>query len=90
MASNFKISFKRTHCNIYLNLTGDFDGSSAFELINTLEEHNGDGKKTFINTSGLFYIHPFGLSVFRKKFNNSKLWRNLMITGEHATEMELF
>jgi hypothetical protein len=39
MANNFKILKKRTECNLYLNLAGDFDGSSAFELLNMLKEN---------------------------------------------------
>ncbi len=66
MASNFKISLNRNNNSLHLNLMGDFDGSSAFELINTLKEHNGNSVKIFINTGGLSSLHPFGLDVFQK------------------------
>jgi hypothetical protein len=38
MATNFKISSHRTESKLHLNLAGDFDGSSAFELLNMLKD----------------------------------------------------
>ncbi len=87
MASNFKISLNRNNNSLHLNLMGDFDGSSAFELINTLKEHNGNSVKIFINTGGLSSLHPFGLDVFQKNCTINKLCRGLIFIGEHATEI---
>ena len=39
MAQNFKISTHRTIENLTIRLVGDFDGSSAFELLNALWEN---------------------------------------------------
>ena len=39
MASNFQIFSFKTNDSLHLKLTGDFDGSSAHELINTLIRH---------------------------------------------------
>lgn len=39
MASNFQIFSFKTNDSLHLKLSGDFDGSSAHELINTLTEH---------------------------------------------------
>ena len=39
MASNFQIYSFKTRDSLHLKLAGDFDGSSAYELINTLTEH---------------------------------------------------
>ena len=39
MASNFQIYSFKTRDSLHLKLAGDFDGSSAYELINTLAEH---------------------------------------------------
>jgi hypothetical protein len=41
MATNFKISSHRTESKLHLNLAGDFDGSSAFELLNMLKDNFG-------------------------------------------------
>ena len=66
---------------------GDFDGSAAFELINTLQEHDDDSAKITINTDGLYHIYPFGVEVFQKKVPFTKLRHDVIITGHHATEM---
>ena len=87
MASNFKISLNRNNNSLHLNLMGDFDGSSAFELINTLKEHNGNGAKIFIDTGGLSSLHPFGLDVFQKNCTINKSCRDLIFIGEYATEI---
>ena len=39
MASNFQIFSYKTKDSLHLKLAGDFDGSSAHELINKLLEH---------------------------------------------------
>ena len=45
MASNFRIFIHRNNGNLQVKLMGDFDGSSAFELINVLQEHSGKAGK---------------------------------------------
>ncbi len=72
MASNFKILRHRTDGNLYLNLAGDFDGSSAFELLNMLIENLDNTARVSINTSNLKKIHPFGLQVFYHNFSKIK------------------
>ena len=70
-----------------MDFTGDFDGSSAFELINTLKEHNRSSAKVYINTDGLASLYPFGMDVFQKKCTVNRLCRDLIFIGEHATEI---
>ena len=71
MAHNFKIFMHRTIDNLHLNLKGDFDGSSAFELLNILKENLDSAKRILIDTSNLKKIYPFGQDVF--DHNLSKL-----------------
>ena len=87
MALNFKISLNKSNNRLHLNLMGDFDGSSAFELINALKEHSGNRTRIFINTDGLSSLHPFGLDVFQKKCTINKLCSELKFIGKHATEI---
>ncbi len=68
MASNFKIIINRSEDRIHLKLYGDFDGSSAHEVINFLKDNSRDLLKICIHTDGLKYIHPFGLKTFFKRF----------------------
>ena len=86
MASNFRIASQ--DINIHgkaLQLYGDFDGSSAWELINALEENTKNDKEIAINTDGLRAIHAFGLDIFRPKMSNlKKTQANIQITGRFS------
>ena len=68
MANNFKIAMHRNGCNLQINLMGDFDGSSAFELCNLLKENLDSAKHVFINIKQLKKVYPFGLKVFNHNF----------------------
>ena len=63
MAVNFRISQLKCKNSVHLTLNGDFDGTSAHELINTLKSYSTDVDQIFINTNGLKTIHPFGRVV---------------------------
>ena len=39
MANNIEISMRRTSDSLSIELTGDFDGASADELLDTLQKH---------------------------------------------------
>ena len=70
MASNFQITSNRLEDSIHLNLYGDFDGSSAHELLNLLKNNSDDTLKIYIQTDGLKHIYPFGLNTFFKIFGS--------------------
>lgn len=72
MASNFQIFSYKTKDSLHLKLSGDFDGSSAHELINKLLENGADCYQIFIDTNDLRTIHPFGGNVFKNKFGSLK------------------
>ena len=85
MASNFHIFSYKTRDSLHLKLAGDFDGSSAHELINMLIEHGRGFYQIFIDTNDLKTIHPFGRDVFQKKIGNfKKQFRNLIFLGENG------
>ena len=88
MASNFQIYSFKTRDSLHLKLTGDFDGSSAYELINIITEHGKGFYEIFIDTNELKAIHPFGKDVFQKSLGNSnKLFRNLVFIGKNGHEI---
>ena len=65
MGTNFQIEFKKSNGNLHLQTMGDFDGSSAWQLINLLhKKYNGKGR-IFIDTKNLHKICPFGCSTFK-------------------------
>jgi hypothetical protein len=72
MASNFQIFSLKNRNSIHLKLAGDFDGSSAYELIRTLTEHGKGFYEIFIDTNDLKSIHPYGREVFQKRFGTVK------------------
>jgi len=88
MASNFRIYSFKTGNSLHLKLTGDFDGSSAHELIIALTEHSKGFREIFIDTNDLTSIHPFGKDVFQKNLRISKmLYGNLVFIGKNGNEI---
>jgi len=88
MASNFQIYSYKTRDSLHLKLNGDFDGNSAHELINILNEAASSFWEIFIDTNGLKDIHPFGRAVFEKNFSvlNKKLSHFIFI-GENGNKI---
>jgi len=65
MAKNFHICIKeRSHHLLALRISGDFDGSSACELINVIDETIKKNGKVAIDTNGLRTVDAFGVNVF--------------------------
>jgi len=71
MAKNFKILQRKDKRCLHLKLQGDFDGTSAFELINVLKE-TLFFPKICIHAENLKTICPFGSEVFEKHLNEFK------------------
>ena len=89
MATNFKFLSNRIRDRICLKLYGDFDGSSACELINVLKNYRHGSYQIFIETDNLNIIHPFGMDVFRKNLNalDTRI-NNIIITGKHKFSLQ--
>jgi anti-anti-sigma regulatory factor len=88
MASNFKISIHRNSDNLHLRLVGDFDGTSAHQLLNTLKVNSRGASNVFIHTNCLKRIHPFGSNVFRRNLDQiNKDNLRLVFTGEHSQQL---
>jgi hypothetical protein len=83
MALNFKILNYQNNNNLHLKLVGDFDGSSAFELIHALKERSPKVEKIIVHTDGLSSIHPFGLCVFQKNYPANRIDHNLSFSGKY-------
>lgn len=88
MAANFRIAIHRMSAGLELKLTGDFDGTSACELLNTLSERCDGVDSVLVNTSRLKDIYPFGQDTFQKNLYTLKGKPiRLVFTGEHATSI---
>lgn len=72
MANNFHMFTHRTTETLHVKLTGDFDGSSASELVNALMDNQNRYYQIFINTTELNTIHPFGQEVLQRRLSEFK------------------
>ena len=87
MASNFKIFQHQNSDNLHLKIIGDFDGSSAHQLISALKKLKGNARSIYIHTGTLTSVHPFGVDVFKKNCAIDKLNQFLTFTGNHGTAL---
>lgn len=88
MAANFKIAIHRMNGSLEIELAGDFDGTSACELLNVLNEKCDGVDRVLVDTSGLKEIYPFGLDTFQNNLYRLKEKPiRLVFTGEHATRI---
>ena len=89
MATNFKITLHQNSDDLHLMLDGDFDGSSAYELLSILEKSCRLVSKVFIHTNGLRHIHPFGSSLFQSLFSDIEPCKDILLefTGDHARKL---
>lgn len=88
MANNFKILVHRSETSAHFKLTGDFDGSSAMELIEALKANACGVSRIFIHTGGLREIDPFGKGILETNAGslNSRPV-TLVFTGEKADRL---
>lgn len=90
MATNFRIVIHRNSDNLHLKLIGNFDGSSACELINTMTSKSSKTGKIFIHTANLSAIHPFGKALFKEKASSYlKRANNITFTGELGSQLAI-
>jgi hypothetical protein len=85
MASNFHIFSRETRDRLHIKLEGDFDGSSAYELLETLKKYGSVFYQIIIDTNGLKTIYPFGVEVFQKKLGTfDQEFNNLIFIGANG------
>ncbi len=72
MANNFYVLTERKrNRSLSIRLSGDFDGSSACELINVLKANEAKHDNVAIDTNGLRTVYNFGLNVLRPHLSKS-------------------
>jgi len=85
MASNFRIQALRRRNGIEFRLQGDFDGSSACELLNAMEDKCTSAARVIVDTSRLGQVYPFGRETFCNRLYLLKhLPIRLAFTGDKA------
>lgn len=88
MALNFEISVDKKSESFGLNLVGDFDATSAYELIYAIKKLPDEIVQISIHTDGLKDISPFGLDVFHKNMSpRDGRSRKIVFTGNRAAHI---
>ena len=86
MAGNFNINVSQTSDSVCLKLSGEFDGSSACELLNLLNDGKFSGStKILVDTEFLRHIHRFGLEILHSRLQEKKTKEiPLVFTGQFS------
>jgi hypothetical protein len=88
MASNFGIVIDKNSDGFGLKLAGDFDATSAYELIYAIKKLPDDTLKFYIYTNGLKTIHSFGLDIFHKFMRSlNGQSAKIVFTGNNASHL---
>jgi len=88
MAANFKIVSHRSSDSLHLKLEGDFDGTSACELLNVLRGIPRCINKVLVHTCSLRQIHPFGQDTFHGNLYTLKeIPVRLIFAGKNSAPM---
>ena len=88
MASNFGIAMDNNGGGVGLKLAGDFDATSAYELIFAVKKLPEDTGKISIQTNGLKNLYPFGLEIFHKFMNSlNGQSAKIVFTGDNASRL---
>lgn len=88
MAANFQISHRKKQKDLHLRLSGDFDGSSAYELIHYLKDNCDHVGKIMIDTQSLRKVYPFGTHILKKNLHvlNRKS-KHIEFLGKNAVQI---
>ena len=73
MSANFQVVVKKSNGNLHIHPSGDFDGSSAWELVSLLQDKYDGNGQVIIETNNLLEICPFGCSTFQYQLNLSRV-----------------
>ncbi|MCG8615823.1 MAG: hypothetical protein MI802_06365 [Desulfobacterales bacterium] len=84
MKSNFHLQTRKKNHELHINLHGIFDGASAFELIEVIQEGGKEGLSIFIDTSHLKEAYAFGKSVLDTHLPKNALRAKVHFSGAWA------
>lgn len=66
MSTDFQMHYRHNKTNLYIQVTGTFDGTSAHELLNLLQREYRGGN-VFVDTASLGGFMPFGKNVLQSR-----------------------
>ncbi len=85
MASNFEITVDKDSAGFAFKLAGDFDATSAYELIYAIKKIPQHNVKLSIYTTNLKSVHPFGIDVFSRFMSGYRQPSKIVFTGDNAS-----
>jgi hypothetical protein len=89
MAAQFELFKERKGDRLNVRLAGDFDGSSACELINAIKEDSRVGLHVSVDTTGLKSVHPFGSRLLQTRRSEiAREVNSLVFSGKHKVCFE--
>ena len=88
MASNFEITIDKHRDSVDVKLEGDFDATSAYELIYAILKLPKETAKIEVCTKALKDIHPFGLQVLGRSMRSlNGRSAKIVFTGQNAFQL---
>jgi anti-anti-sigma regulatory factor len=89
MSPKFELSGHRTNNILHLQLAGEFDGSSACELVQKIIQEGSGTSQVLVDTSEVRAIHPFGKTVLQNHLGQvTRKAIDLTFTGKHKKQFE--
>lgn len=73
MGARFQVELRKSHGNLHVKTKGDFNGRSAWDLINLLHEKYEGYGRVFIDTHSLEEMCPFGCGTFKNRLDTGLL-----------------
>ena len=87
MENNFHLKTRLHHNDLHIHLHGSFNGSSACELVRTLQHKSHISKSVFIDTTHVTRTFPFGRAVLEAELPKKGLRRQIHFTGNFARDI---
>lgn len=90
MSANFKMNTSQSEKDLNIDLIGDFDGSSACELINTITAKDMGTGSIILNTNRLGNVISFGRILFDNLIGTNGIRRQrILIKGKKCDLMKI-
>lgn len=84
MAQHFRLAVHHSGECLRVTPMGEFDGSSAFELLNSLKQTAAGTQRICVQTDKLTVVHLFGLETFQRNLFRLKGIRDRIdFSGKH-------
>jgi hypothetical protein len=89
MAARFQLIKEQNGDRLHVRLAGDFDGSSACELINAIKEEGRADLHVSVDTTGLRSVHPFGKRLLQnRRCEIAREVNSLVFSGTHKLSFD--